>query len=140
MTSGGLGMQLQQGIRFERAEGWVSLGTELHLTSQESPPFDRALQTFQLGIGTRYSAPLEVFRVHVGVAYSRMTFMSNPLVRFTGDDLILDGVGADIGIRYEEIVPIGFEVTFSQRTYFGSEAPITGLSFIVAAGMSGRIN
>ncbi len=109
-TGWGLGMGVTQGVQF----GWlgvnVTLDTDFYLTRQAVPPFTRGLQHAAVRVAARLAYPVWDFRLLAEVGVQRMSFISNPLVSETGDALAYHALGGAVGLRYDGLRPLYFEL------------------------------
>lgn len=99
LTKRGVGLSIQQELRWRYIGAAMALSTSYFLTRQEPPPFSRSLQTYGVAIGPRGYLPLSPFELVIGADYRRLGTASNSLIRVTGPRRSFDAVGGMGGAR-----------------------------------------
>jgi hypothetical protein len=103
VSSRGLGIAVTQGIQRDWLGGYLRLGTDYRLTTQQAPPFGHGLHTYDVALGARLVLP-KVAGIDPAVTaeYASVGMLANPLVAVTGDRSRYHaaGVGATARLRF----------------------------------------
>ncbi len=100
VTKRGIGLSVQQELRWRHIGASLALGTSYFLTTQTPPPFSRSFQTYGVTLGPRFYAPIRLFELVAGPDYRRLGTANNSLIRLTGTRTSFDAVGAVLGARF----------------------------------------
>lgn len=138
-SSGSIGVHATQGVQVGLLGAYLTLGTDYFLTNQPPPPFTRGLQTFLIAAGPRVAFGIDPMRVFVGVEYAHLGILSNSLTRFSGDRLHFSGIGTNLALRYEGLLPLYVEPQIQARWFTNVQETTFGYGFVFAVGMAGGI-
>jgi uncharacterized protein (TIGR03382 family) len=136
-ASSGVGVHARQGIQAGWLGAYLSLGTDYYLTNQPPPPYTRGLQTFTVSAGARVALPIERFRPFIGIEYTSLGVASNALNRFTGGSLQFNGIGANVALRMESLLPLYVELQGESRVFIDMNSPTVHWGFSISFGLAG---
>lgn len=101
VTSTGLRMGMRQGMQFGVIGFTLGISTDSFLTRQPAPPQLHGLRTLHLAAGPRGAWAFSRFRVLGSVEFVRMSALQNPIANTLGAEVNRNGIGSQIGLRWE---------------------------------------
>lgn len=134
VTKRGVGLTVQQELRWRYLGGSIALGTSYFLTTQEPPPFSRSFQTFGVTLGPRFYIPVTRFaEITGGGDYRRLGTANNSLIRLTGRRTSFNAVGGVAGFRLRWS---GIELRLEGAGHYVLELESTMISADLAVGFT----
>ncbi|MGM0558234.1 MAG: hypothetical protein ACQEVA_17750 [Myxococcota bacterium] len=100
VTKRGIGLQIDQELRWRHFGAAVQLGTRYHLTTQQPPPLSRELQVYTVSAGPRAYVSVGDFSFTASAEYQHVGLVTNSLIRLTGSQLNYGSAGGSLGVRY----------------------------------------
>lgn len=135
-TKSGLSLNVIQAIQYRNLGFQLALGTTYYLTTQRAPPLSKGLQTYSLRLGPRFHLPIWVFQIYVDAEYERLGFISNSLVKLTGDELGFHALGGAGGFRWVP-APFFIDVRAGYTEVFGLNSG--QISVALSVGLAGQM-
>jgi uncharacterized protein (TIGR03382 family) len=135
-TKSGVSLNVVQGIQYRNLGFQLTIGTTYYLTTQQAPPLSKGLQTYSLRLGPRFYLPVWIFQIYADAEYERLGFISNSLVRVTGEQIGYHGVGAAGGFRWVP-APFFVDLRAGYTELFGLKSG--QVSFALSVGLAGEM-
>ena len=130
VTKRGIGLNVDQELRWRYFGAAVQLGTRYHLTTQDPPPLSRELQVYSVAVGPRAYLDIGDVSLMASAEYQHVGLVSNSLVRVTGDRLNYGSAGGSIAARYTfSVVELGLRAGF--HPVFGLDASLLSVDLTV---------
>lgn len=133
LTKRGVGLSVQQELRWRHIGAALSLGTSYFLTLQKPPPFSRSFQTYGVTLGPRVYVPTRYFELAGGADYRRLGTANNSLIRHTGIRTSFDAVGGLGGVRLRWS---GLEIRVEGGAHYLLQLQSTMISADLAVGFT----
>jgi uncharacterized protein (TIGR03382 family) len=100
VTKRGIGLSIDQELRWRHFGAAVQLGTRYHLTTQDPPPLSRELQVYTISAGPRGYFSVGDVSFTASAEYQHVGLVTNSLIRVTGTQLNYGSAGGSLGVRY----------------------------------------
>lgn len=130
VTKRGIGLNVDQELRWRHFGAAVQLGTRYHLTTQQPPPLSRELQVYTVAAGPRAYFAVGDVSLMATAEYQHVGLVSNSLVRLTGSRLNYGSAGGSIAARYTfSFVELGLRAGF--HPVFGLDGSLVSVDLTV---------
>ena len=146
VTSNSVGLSLRQGIRYRPVAFYLSLGSDAWLTTQEAPPLQRGMRTFDLGLGARLGSRLGAhgfahrLRLEAAFEYGSFAINANPLGEWLGASRSsFQALGPGAALALMDIGPLFVEVQGQWRALLGAESRTSVVSLLFSVGIQGVV-
>lgn len=134
-SSWSFGAHLRQGIAFGPLITWLRIGGQAWLTTQDAPPLQRGMRSFDTGLGLGARHVLNNVQMSAFASYTMTNISGNPLVDTLGTRTRFHTLGGGLALAWLGLSPLYAEVRAEANHWFATERPVQSIQILFSVGI-----
>lgn len=134
-SSWSFGANLRQGVAFGPLITWLRIGGQAWLTTQDAPPLQRGMRSFDTGIGVGARHAFGHVQLSAFGSYTMSNLSGNPLTDSIGTRTRYHTLGGGAAAGWLGFAPLYGEVRAEVHHWFATEKPVQSVQILFSIGI-----
>lgn len=134
-SSWSFGAHLRQGVAFGPLITWLRIGGQAWLTTQDAPPLQRGMRSFDTGLGMGARHAFGHLQLSAFASYTMTNISGNPLTDSIGTRTRYHTLGGGAAAGWLGFAPLYGEVRAEVHHWLATEKPVQSVQILFSIGI-----